>query len=58
MDAAALTVAGLVAKAREDKRDVEALLDGKGDGEPDGKRFRAAAAMVTKRVKIPESGIW
>jgi hypothetical protein len=37
--------------------DVEALLAGQ-PGEPDAGQFRSPLGLVTKTMKIPESGIW
>lgn len=38
--------------------DVEAFLSGESDAAPDPKRFANIKPFVTRKMKIPESGIW
>jgi len=57
LDAAAMTLAAYVAQARAEQRDVDALLDGKGD-KSDAKKYRSTKGLARKTVKIPEGGVW
>ncbi len=57
LDAATLTLGRQVEAAIINGEDVEALLAGQ-PGEPDAGQFRSPVGLVTKTMKIPESGIW
>jgi hypothetical protein len=57
LDAATLLLGREVEAAILRDEDVDALLDGQ-PGEPDAGQFRSPVGLVTKTMKIPESGIW
>ena len=56
-DAACLTLGRKVETALLKNEDVSALLGGE-PGQANPGRFRSPAGLVTKRMKIPESGVW
>lgn len=57
IDAACLTLGRKVETALLKNEDVSALLGGE-PGQANPGRFRSPAGLVTKRMKIPESGVW
>ncbi len=56
-DAAALTLGRIVKTAAINGDDLNTLFNGH-PSQPDPGRFRSPAPFVTRRMAIPESGVW